>query len=98
MACSTFEQKSGKEVKMTNCRACLEPQHCDCICQTCTQARSVKRNYKYTILRHVDGIYAVTGYEWIGGAWVQHGAVARWSYIGGALEHIAKLESELING
>lgn len=22
-----------------NCRACLEPQHCDCLCRTCVQAR-----------------------------------------------------------
>ena len=24
---------------MKNCRACLEPQHCDCLCSTCTAAR-----------------------------------------------------------
>ena len=24
---------------MTNCRACLEPQYCDCSCQTCYEAK-----------------------------------------------------------
>lgn len=29
---------------MVNCRACLEPQHCSCLCSICEQARRLMSN------------------------------------------------------
>ena len=32
----------------SDCRACLEPQYCDCLCDTCRKSREeyYSRNYK----------------------------------------------------
>ena len=53
-------------------------------------------NYKWSILRHIDGVYAVTGYILVNGAWEQHGQTLRWAYIDGVLEHIRKVESDIL--
>ncbi len=49
-------------------------------------------NYKWNILRHVDGVYVLTGYEFIRGEWSQDGASVRWTYLEAVLEHIRKQE------
>lgn len=44
----TYEVK--REVVM-NCRVCLEPQHCACICSTCTAARRHYQEANETVVK-----------------------------------------------
>jgi hypothetical protein len=49
---------------------------------------------KWTILRHVDGVFAVQEHNFVDGKWNQVGITLRWTYIDAVLEHIKRIEAE----
>ena len=53
---------------------------------------SDKTNYKWVLFRHVDGVYALTGYNLVNGQWDQDGGKVRSTDLGGLLNGVIQQE------